>query len=214
MTISQRKKRSLESNTFSGRGPWWRPPPNNWTSTPGPGKTFNILSSSPFCSVDEEYINAFPGWHPQQGPIVEWPGLPPTRVRPTQIVQAEKSQRTFSIPGIASIGQASTAAVPIITDIQMEFHSTTIKFHSTTTTEQEFRATEEARGCRTTCEVGGTTSTTTTEPRMGAGRSFWGMVLRIMGAGGFWQEATTHTMGLADRCSSYQSGETQFVSSF
>ena len=134
-------------------------------------------------------------------------------MRPTQIVQAEKSQRTFSIPGIASIGQASTAAVPIITDIQMEFLSTTMEFHSTTTTDQDFRATEEARGCTTTYEVGGTTSTTTTEPRMGAGRSFWGMVLR-MGEGGFWQEATTHTMGLADRCSSYQSGETQFVSTF
>ena len=161
------------------------------------------------------YINNFPGWHPEQGTIVEWSGLSSTRVRPTQIVPADKSQWTFAIAGIVSTDQGSTAAVPIITDIQMEFLLTTMEFRSTTTTttmefhstttDQDFQGTEGVRGSTTTCEAGGTTSTTAMELKMLAGRSFWGMGLRM--------EAGGEAMDLADRCNSCQSGEIQFVSS-
>ena len=90
----------------------------------------------------------------------------------------------------------------------MEFLSTTMEFHSTTTTttmDQDFQAMEGARGFTTIQEEGGTTSTTAMELKMLAGRSFWGMGLRM--------EAGGEAMDLADRCNSCQSGEIQFVSS-
>ena len=84
--------------------------------------------------------------------------------------------------------------------------TTTMEYHLTTT-DHYFRATEAARGSRTTREEVGTTFTgielqTFWGTTMGAEGYFW----ETMGVEGFWQEELNRATALAGRSNSCQSG--------
>ena len=85
----------------------------------------------------------------------------------------------------------------------MDFPSTTtttMEYHLTTT-DHYFRATEAARGSRTTQEEVGTTFTAIEL------QTFWETT---MGAEGFWQEELNRATALAGRSNSCQSGISYF----